>query len=320
MAESRVPVVIVGSSGNLGALVTRECLNRPEIQVKLTIVLDDYKDKCMCDKVKENGGECVTLDINNPQNLEKVFPKECDTLISCVFGDDKTMIDGQCNLCNIACKLNYKRFISSDFMSNIWNCKQGESYLIDQRLKFRDCLNKCKEIKGVHFSHGLFMETYFWMVEKWGFFGYWGDINQKINLTCQEDVARYVAAVVARPDMAGDIFVSGCEYSTQEILNLYNQITGKKLEAKCFGTIDELKSKIKSSNLKDDPLLAVQYNLMLPIFDGRGRITNKMNSYFPEVKVTTLEDFIKRIENKGLQYNFTVPDVLQCCMQKEVKV
>lgn len=221
------------------------------------------------------------------------------------------MIDGQCNLLEWASKLNYKRFVASDFLCNIWNCKKGENYLIDQRWNFRECLNKCKGIKGLHFSHGVFMETYFWLFEKLGYFCYWGDINQKINLTSQEDVARFVAAAVARPDCSGEIFVSGCEYSTQEIVNLYNQVTGKKMEAKCCGTIDELRSKIKSLKENQDPLLSVQYNIMLPIFEGKGRITNKMNDQFPEVKCTKLEDFIKSIDNKGLQYNFTLPDLLQ---------
>jgi hypothetical protein len=286
--------------------------------VRLTIVLDDIKDKCLCDKVKENGGECINLDIAS-SNLENVLPSNCDTIISCVFGDDKTIIDGQTNLLNEAVRLNYKRFVASDFMCNIWNCNQGESYMIDQRIKFRECFNKTKEIKRLSFCHGLFMETYFWFFEKLGFFGYWGDINQKINLTAQEDVAKFVAAAVARPNVSGDIFISGCEYSTKEIVELYSQITGKKIEAKCLGTIDDLRSRVKSMKEVDDPFLYVQYNLLLPIFDGRGRITHKMNDNFPEVKVRSLEDFIKGIENKGLQYNFTLPDILKTCCQPGIK-
>jgi len=43
-----------------------------------------------------------------------------------------------------------------------------------------------------------------------------------------------------------------------------------------------------------------------------------MNNQFPEVKVTSLEDFIKRIEGKGLQYNYTLPDIIRGC-EKEIK-
>jgi len=317
LAESRIPVVIIGASGNLGSLVTKECLNRPELQVELTIVLDDIKDKCLCDKVKENGGECIKLDINNFEEMRNVLPQNGHTIISCVFGDDNTMIEGQCNLLNLANSLNYKRFIASDFLCNIWNCKIGESYLIDQRLKFRDFL-KSSKVKGLHFSHGIFMETYFWLAEKLGYFGYWGDINQKIDLTSQEDVARFVAAGVSRPNLTGDVFISGCEYSTKDIASLYNQITGKKMDTKCLGSIDDLRAKLKDLKEQDDPFLSVQYSLMLPIFDGRGKIKNRMNNQFPEVKITSLEDFIKRIEGKGLQYNYTLPDLIRGC-EKEIQ-
>jgi hypothetical protein len=285
--------------------------------VRLTIVLDDIKDKCLCDKVKENGGECVKLDITKQENLKNLLPKDCDTIISCVFGDDRTLINGQCNLLNYASQLGYKRFVASDFLSNIWNCKLGESYLIDQRLKFRDSLNK-SNVKGLHFSHGIFMETYFWLAEKCGYFGYWGDKNQKIDLTSQEDVAKFVAAAVSRENLTGDVCISGGEYSTEEIANLYNHLTGKNLEVKCLGSIDDLKKNISEFKSTDDPFMLVQYSIMLPLFDGRGKIKNRMNSQFPEVKVTTLEDFIGKIQSKGLQYNYTLPDLVRWC-ETEIK-
>jgi len=64
--------------------------------------------------------------------------------------------------------------------------------------------------------------------------------------------------------------------------------------------------------------MLVQYSLMLPLFDGRGKIKNRMNSQFPEVKVTTLEDFIGKIQSKGLQYNYTLPDLVRWC-ETEIK-
>jgi thioester reductase-like protein len=58
MALSPLNILIVGATGNLGSLITRECLDRPELIVH-TLVFDKNQDKCLCDEVAKGGGKCI---------------------------------------------------------------------------------------------------------------------------------------------------------------------------------------------------------------------------------------------------------------------
>lgn len=314
MAESKINVLIVGATGSLGHYVTRECLKRPELRVS-TLVLDVNKDQCLCDEVSKAGGKCIQADLTKPETFKDCC-KGIHTVISTVMGNDEVMLKGQCNLLDDAIKNNVKRFVPSDFTFDIWNLKQGDNYFIDQRLKFRQILeSKSNQIKGLHFTHGIFMETYFWLVDKWGF-NYWGDINNKIDLTATEDVGKFVAAAVSRGNRFGDVKIVGQELSIKQILEIYNLVSGSNTEPKCLGSVEDLKKRITELKGGKDLLDLVHCELLLPVYDGRAKIKNPMNSEFPEVKTLNLDIFLKQSQGKGT-YHYTIPEVLKQC-EKEI--
>jgi len=199
-----------------------------------------------------------------------------------------------------------KRFVPSDFTFNIWDLPEGEHKSIDWKLWFRKKLSKTN-IKGLHFTHGIFMETYFWFVKKYGF-NYWGDINQKIDLTAEQDVAKAVAAAVSNPNWVGDVKIWGAELSTKELWEWYTMVTGEKCDPKWLGSLEDLKKKMAEEKGKDMELWML-LGFMLPLFDGRGKIKMNNNGQFPEIKWTTVEDFLKGCKTKGLNYEFPMPEL-----------
>jgi len=305
IADKVISVLIVGATGNLGKYITLECLNKPNLLVNI-LIRDPNKDKQLCQRVEQEGGKCIIGDITKPETI-KDCTKGIHTVVSAVIGDNKTVIEGQKNLLEDALKNGVKRFVPSDFSFYIFGFNKGEHFFTNQRLEFRDILDK-SPIKHLHVSNGFFMETYFFLnTDK---FMYWGDIDQKIDLTCQGDVGKYLAAAISNPDRDGELNIVGSELSTREIVEIFNRVTGKNLPAVSGGSLDDLKKQIEEHRKQGNLYEAVQLGYAYSAYSGKGKIYSKQNDEFSEIKPTTLEDYIKKYYGK-IQYEFSIPHAVQ---------
>lgn len=315
ISNNKINILIVGASGNLGRHIVNHALKRPNLQVNILL---RSKEKAMdlVDLVTKSGGKVFEGDVTNADSIRNIT-LGMHTIISALLGDDSVIIQGQKNLLEDGERHGVKRFVPSDFSGDIWNIPLGQHYFTDQRLKFKQILDKSK-IMGLHFSNGYFMETYFYMVNKYGF-TYWGDVKQKLDLTTEEDVAKFVIAAVSDKDRVGQIKIVGNELSTKEIVDIYNMVLNKQEVAKKLGSLDELRNKIqelgKMGNFKD----AVELGYSLMFFDGSVKIKNKMNNEFMDVKVMSLEDFLKMTQGNMKNYRFTISEVLENQQQHQVK-
>jgi len=308
--KERISILVVGATGNLGKYITLECLKKPELLVNI-LVRDPKKDKDLCEQVQQAGGKCIKGDVTKPETI-KDCTKGIHTVISAVIGDFETVVGGQKNLLEDSLKNGVKRFVPSDFSFYIWNLKKGEHFFTTQRLEFRESLDK-SSIKGLHVSNGFFMETYFYLnTDK---FMYWGDIDEKLDLTTQDDVGKYLAAALCDPNRVGELNIVGSEVSTREIQETFNKLTGKNFPAVSGGSIDDLKKQIEEHRQQGHLFEAVQLGYAVPVYSGKGKIHDKQNSEFPDVKPTTLEDYIQKYYGK-ISYEFPIPRVIQDAKQE----
>jgi len=218
-------------------------------------------------------------------------------------------------------KNGLKRFVPSDFSFNIWNIPEGTQYFVDQRLKFRKRLAN-STVKALHFTDGLFMETYYWLKKREGAFTYWGDINQKIDLITMTDLAKFVMEAISDKNMVGDVMVTGVQMSTKELMEMYNTVTGKKMEAKKLGSIEDLKNKLKEMKKEGKMFEAVQMGFEVMMYDGSVKMNKTMNEMWPNIKPMTWEEFIREMEveekSKGKNmYEYSLCDVAKG-MNKEM--
>jgi len=307
-SNTKTNILIVGCSGNLGSFITREALKHHELNVSVMFHnLSNSKD--LVEMVKNAGGKVFEGDIRKPETFKDIT-KGMHTVISALIGGDDVMIEGQTRLLEDAERSGVSRFVPSDYSLDIWNIPMGRHFFTDQRLKFKQRLDKSK-VKGLHFTNGMFMQTYFWLVQKEGF-RYWGDINQKIDLTSEEDVAKFVIAAIKDKNRIGHVKISGAELSTKEIVELYNLILSKKETAKNMGSIEDLKKYVSELRKDGKMFEALQMGYAIPMFDGTGKIKMKMNSEFLEVTVMSLEDFLKTTNGKPV-YNYSIPDIAKKC-------
>jgi len=304
MADQSISVLIVGATGRLGEQITRQCLKRPNLRVNI-LVRDPSKNKELCQEVEKAGGKCIQGDITKPETITDCT-KGIHTVISTVIGSNEVVLDGQKNLLDDALKNGVKRFVPSDFSFDIFNMNLGEHYFTDQRLKFRILLDN-SGILPLHVSNGFFMEAYFYLnPDK---FSYWENIDQKIDLTMQEDVGKYVAAAVSNPNRWGDLKIVGDEKSTREIVEIFNKITGKNFKAVNQGTIEDLINFSKEMKKQGKLYESIQSGYAIPVYSGKGKILKKDNNEFPDIKPITVEEFVKKYYGK-IEYDFPIPHIV----------
>lgn len=301
-SKTKLPILIVGASGNLGSAMTMEFLKNPDMQVNIFI---RDTDNCVmtCTMVTKAGGKVFKGDVTKPDTI-KGITKGMHTLISCLNGDDEVMIEGQKRLLEDGMANGLKRFVPSDFSMNIWDIPLGNYDFVDQRLKFRKILEKT-QVKGLHFSMGMMMETFFYFVKKYGF-TYWGDMDQKLDLTAMKDLVKYVMMAVMDKDMSGDVMVVGSQMSMKEIVDTYNMVMNKNETMKKMGTVNDLKMQIKDMKEKEMMSMVMQREFEVVFFDGTGKIKYTSNAMFPDVEITTMEMFIKDMTMKPMTYEHSM--------------
>jgi len=129
-----------------------------------------------------------------------------------------------------------------------------------------------------------------------------------INLTAQEDVAEVVALAVSNRERFGDVRYYGSSMSTRELTDLYNMISGEKLEPKCLGSLEDLKNR-KAENCGKDMGMDLLCSFLLPLYDGRGLIKDTNINDIGQVKLMNVEEFLKRSQQKGFQYEFPITEL-----------
>jgi saccharopine dehydrogenase-like NADP-dependent oxidoreductase len=86
-------ILIVGGSGNLGSLITREALKHTDY---MTVnVLFHSVSKCteLADLVKKSGGKVFEGDVTKEENIKDIT-KGMHTIISALIGGEDVIIQG----------------------------------------------------------------------------------------------------------------------------------------------------------------------------------------------------------------------------------
>ncbi len=290
VSTQKLPILVVGATGQLGSLITKHCLKQPNLEVNVLIRNPD-KNKELVNQIKSAGGRVVVGDVTKPETL-KDSTKGIHTVVSALIGDDSTVFEGQKLLTEDAVKNGVKRFVPSDFSVPYDKAKEDEHLFLSQRIKFKKYL-ETTPIKGLHVTQGVFIETFFFFMNRlFAPLHYYQNPDQKFDMTSYDDTARFVAAAVAKPERTGFLRIHGDALSINEITEIYNRVTGKNVKPENRGSIEDLWKNIGEAR-KTDFLKSVLMTYEVFLFDGRGKMETIHNSEFPEVKPLSLEEYIK---------------------------
>jgi len=322
MEKQKLPILVVAATGHLGGLIVRECLQNDNLLVNI-LVRDPSRNPELCEEVKKHGGRVLQGDVEEPETITDCT-KGIHTVISCLAGEDIIVVDGQLILLNDAIHNGVRRFVPSDFSLDYTQVPDGGHELSQQRRTFRKAL-QATSIQGLHIHVGWFIETYIWTMNYMGKgLGYWGfNPDQKLDFSTFPDVAKYIAAAVAQPERAGDLYLcTAGELSTNEVAHTYSQVVSETIQPIRLGTFDELreiqsetkkvyldrKAKgeiglIRHINDMAEPdyfwgiFLGYQYFL----FRGIGKLPQNDIKEFPEIKPVSFEEFLKQNDDQRIK-------------------
>lgn len=292
--SDKITILIVGATGLLGSYITKHCLQHPNLHVSI-LVRDRHKNKEIVDLVERSGGRVLIGDIEKPETLVGVT-RGIHTVISAVSSptNPEIFVQPQINLVNEAVRSGVQRFVPSDFGINYTKFTRAEIspfVLAKVKLEFDDYV-KTLPIKTLHFWTGALLELFFNLQSKG--LTYWGDhANQKFDFTSYEDTAKFVAAGVARKDLAGHQVYVSHELTLNELSAVYNRTRRANVSPKRLGSLWDVKHEYETKKREGDHMGAFLAGLGLILNDPRAKFDKNNNRDFPEVKPTSMEDFLR---------------------------
>jgi len=288
---SKINVLIVGATGKLGSLITKHCLTKSNLITNI-LVRDPQKNKDLASQVEKAGGRVIKGDITQPKTIKGVT-KGMQTVVLAISAERQVIVEGQKAVIDDSVANGVARIIPTEYGFNFHQSSPKELEklpFLSQKVEIMDYL-KTKPLKVLTIGVGIFVESLYGFFFDSGF-NYWGDENLKIQTTSYENSARFVAAVVSRPELEGPLAYVGHDLSVARIAEIYNQVREASLEVKRVGSLEDLRKQAAEAEKKGDPSAWGLWFLSL-VFDERARFEKVDNQDFPEVQPTSIEEVLR---------------------------
>ena len=189
--EDQTAVLLVGT-GMLGSKLARALLAKREAVGLRVLARKGGKAAASLEELKSLGATVVEGDLFDRASLDAAT-RGIDVVVSAVQGDDRVIIDGQVALAEAAHRNGVWRIIPSDFAIDLFAIPPEEHVWLGPRRRADERIASLG-IGHLHVLNGAFMEVllapFFGIfdLEK-GTAAYWGDGEQKMDVTTTDDTA-----------------------------------------------------------------------------------------------------------------------------------
>lgn len=302
MAEKPI-VLVVGSTGMLGTKIISALLDKGTTEVKAmvrSINDSDEENQKKIEAMKAQGATIVEGDLMKPETLLAIC-QGVDVVISSV-GNNEVTVPGQKNLIDAAKQQGVKRFIPSDYSVDYRKLDYGDNDNLDKRKEVFEYLQQ----SGLEYTlilNGAFMDNvgtpYMPQFDfDNGNFQYWGDGETPLDFTTTDDTAKYVAEAVTDPGLANTALeVAGEVLTMKQLLAAYEEATGKKLQEKRLGSVEELKAWIEQKKPSaKSPVEYVPQQYEYTMVSSKAKLDNIQNSRYPNIKPLTVRQFLEKAD------------------------
>ena len=298
---SKPTVLVVGSTGMLGTKIISALLDKGATVVKAMVRPgSDSKQEThqKIEQIKAQGAIIVEGDLMKPETLMPIC-EGVDVVVSAV-GNNETTVPGQKNLIDAAKAQGVKRFIPSDYSVDYRKVDYGDNDNFDMRKEILSYLQQ----SGLEYTlilNGAFMDnvgTPYMPQFNFdnGTFEYWGDGETPLDFTTTDDTAKYVAEAVSDPNLVNTALeVAGEVLTMKQLLAAYEEATGKKLQEKQLGSVEDLKAWIEQKKPSaDSPVEYVPQQYEYTMVSGKGKLDNIQNSRYPNIKPLTVRQYLEQ--------------------------
>jgi hypothetical protein len=225
------------------------------------------------EEMKARGAIIVEGNLMKPETLLPIC-EGAEVVVSAV-GNNNVTVPGQKNAIAAAKKQGVKRFIPSDYSVDYRKLDYGDN----------DNLDKRKEVL-----------SYLQLIGN-GIFKYWGDGETSVDMTTTDDTAKYVAEAVSDPDLANTALeVAGEVLTMKELLAVYEEATGKKLQVNQLGSVEDLKAWSEQKKpTAQSPVEYIPQQYEYRMVSGKGKLDNIQNARYPHIKPLTVKQYLQQV-------------------------
>ena len=206
--SSPIQVAIAGSTGKLSQMIMSSLLRRYPNSTIHAIARSPNK---MPEDLRSNASIKLFSANSDDKSAIRQAIKGSNIVICGYLGDPKLMLDGQKTLIDACVEEGVPRYMGSDWSFDFRGLKPGDHPGKDFALAYTAYLEeqeKAGKIKGVHILNGAFMEVLFTPFlgvadVKNDVFKYYGQGNEKQEMSTMEDAAEFTSIIAADPEATG---------------------------------------------------------------------------------------------------------------------
>ncbi|MCA9711564.1 MAG: MOSC domain-containing protein [Myxococcales bacterium] len=250
---SETTILVVGATGTLGRLITRELQAQPGVRVRALVRPGSEA------KAADALGPEVELVTGALSSEHAALVQACRgafAVVSAVQGGPEVIVDGQLALLRAAAEAGVRRFIPSDFSFDIFGLAPGRNINTDWRRTFAERAAEAGgEVQVVHVLNGCFLDVgvlfgflgAFDLAE--GTMALWGGGRTPMDFTTYADTARYTALAATRPDVPERFEVAGDTLDAWGLKAALEAETGRSLQVVEHGSLADLDARIEGPPL-----------------------------------------------------------------------
>lgn len=303
MSTPKSFVAVAGATGHLGSLIALS-LRRSNVPVKALVRPGTAASRTQT--LRDAGVTIAEVDMTNVSSLTETL-QNTSTVVSALQGLRDVILDIQGALLNAAVAAKVPRFIPSDFALDFTKTVPGSNRNLDLRREFHAKLD-ASGIEWTGILNGGFMELLIagqlpLINDKWHRIMYFGNVNQKLDLTTVPDVAAYTAAVAADPNPTPRILrIAGDSPNAKDLASAVSRVRGRTYTTLWIGSLGFLQMAIPILKFfiggVEDKLLppwqGMQY--LENMVSGKGQLDPLDNDKYPGLVWTTVEQALKEAD------------------------
>jgi len=289
-------VVVAGATGSLGGRIAGALRERGACVVALARPATAPE---RLEPLRALGATVAPVDLGDASGLARaVSGAEC--VVSALNGLRDVVVDAQTALLDAAVTAGVPRFIPSDYSIDFTGLPPGRNRNLDLRREFHVRLAE-RPIGATTVFCGAFAELLGGRMPlvllKRRRVVYWGDADQRMDFTTEDDAAAFTACAALDPSAPRFLRIAGDRLSARELATVAGEVTGAKFRLVRAGGLGMLGALIVVARAVApggrEPFPAWQgMQYMRDMFDGRGLPAPLDNDRYPGLRWTGARDVL----------------------------
>ncbi|NGP17018.1 NmrA family NAD(P)-binding protein [Devosia aurantiaca] len=218
-------IALAGATGDLGRRIAN-ALTARGATVRALLRTGTPEGKLAA--VRRSGATPVVVDFDNSTALQEACTGAA-CVVSVLNGLEPVIIGVQTQLLQAAVSAGVPRFMPSDFSLDFTKTRPGDNRNMDLRRAFQGRIDAAP-IKAQSVLNGMFTDLITGqapiIMHKQRRVLYWGDVDQKLDLTTKDDVADFAADVALDAQAPRFSRIAGSAVSTRELAAIMTRLTG----------------------------------------------------------------------------------------------